>query len=124
MNVIASIRATSAGLPTSGDLVSGTIDISTISSTPTWYEFTFGAGTTLTAGVKYAIVLRYPSGTGGDLISWRYVNPSAYAGGVAVDSVDSGSTWGITSGGNYDFLFEDWGDPLPAIAHNFAYIIS
>jgi hypothetical protein len=54
----ATIRATSAGLPTGGDLFSSAaVSMSTLNSTPTDYTFTFPTGTALTAGTMYAIIL-------------------------------------------------------------------
>ena len=56
-NLTVGIYATSGGRPTGAALVSGTIDSSTISATPTVYEITLGSGYDLTASTVYAIML-------------------------------------------------------------------
>ena len=110
--ITASIRATSASLPTGADLVSGTYNGNTltISSAGAWYEFTFGAGTLLTAGTKYAIVFRAPSGDISNRARSRVSNPGTYASGSAVYSSDSGVVW--TDYGTFDYQFEEYGIPI------------
>ncbi|MBA7630622.1 hypothetical protein ES703_38146 [subsurface metagenome] len=62
--VTVSIRATSGGHPTGGDLCSGTTDGNTLplSSPYEWREITLGAGADLSADTMYAIVVRAPDG--------------------------------------------------------------
>jgi len=108
--VTVSIRATAASLPTGADLVSGTYNADSLTPfTPTWVEFTFGAGTMLLAGTQYAKVIRVSSAT--DQVKSRVTNPGTYSGGSAVYSSDSGGTW--TDYGTFDYQFEEYGIPLP-----------
>jgi len=110
--VTVSIRATAAGLPTGADLCSGTYDADTLTPfTPTWCEFTFGAGTNLLAGTKYAIVIRVSAAT--DQVKSRVTSPGTYADGSSVYSGDSGATWAAYGGSPpFDYQFEEYGLPL------------
>lgn len=116
-----SIRATSAGEPTGGDLTSGTTDGNTLGTgTPIWgadeREIILTPFELLT-GVQYAIVIRATSGNSNNLIKWRKdFSNSAYAGGAFVFSSDSGSAWSITTGD--DNLFAEFGT-LPPIDKTF-----
>jgi len=122
--VTVSIRATDAsGHPTGSDLCSGTIDGNTLTTATAgaWYEITLGAGYNLSASTKYAIVARAPSGNTSNYVQWLVDSTSAtYAGGCCEYSTDSGSSW--TSLTDYDFMFEDWGEPL-AKPRSYGYII-
>lgn len=108
-----SIRATDgSGHPTGGDLCSGTTNGNTL---PTalpyeWREITLGAGYNLSAGIKYAIVLRAPDGDLSNYSVWRgdKTNPT-YWNGCREHSIDSGSSW--TTYDDIDFMFEEWGEP-------------
>lgn len=112
--VTVSIRATDEnGHPNGEDLCSGTIDGNTLTTDidGEWYEITLGDGYNLDADTKYAIVVRAPDGSIGNIVSWRFDSTSpTYAGGNFEYSVNSGSSW--TSYTDYDFMFEDWGEPL------------
>lgn len=113
--VTVSIRATDVnGHPTGGDLCSGTTDGDTLPTAPTyeWRTITLGAGTPLSAGLKYAIVVR--CGGGINEVGWRYVVPSGYAGGNDEYSGDSGGTWATSA--NADWMFEEWGPGSPVAA--------
>jgi hypothetical protein len=98
-----------AGDPTGPDLASGTIDGNTLPEYPTPHQnvkITFGAGTALTAGVVYAIVVR---ATGSGLANYAYWDIDAglsddYAGGKGFTSTESGSSW--SNLGNQDFYFK------------------
>lgn len=106
-----SIRATDAGKPTGGDLCSGTTNgnLFTTDTAGAWYEITLGAGYLLSAGVKYAIVVRATSGNSANHIHWRRDTTSpAYGGGVAVYSLNSGVGWYLNS--TRDYMFEEWGE--------------
>lgn len=111
--VTVSIRATSGGLPTGSDLCSGTTNGNTLTtaSAGEWREITLGSGYGLSAGTQYAIVVR---ATGPGSVQWLADGTSpTYGGGTAVLSLtDAGLTW--TLPGAYDFMFEEWGDPLGA----------
>src|SRR3990167_8363294 len=111
--VTVSIRNTSAGLPTGADLVSGTFngDTATTSGAGNWEEFTFtGSTTQLAASTTYAIAIRVSAATA--QIKSKATNPGQYTGGTAVSSGDSGGTWTVYGNG-FDYQFEEYGYPLP-----------
>jgi hypothetical protein len=105
------IRATSSGLPTGADLVSGTYDFSTLASVPTvtWVEISFGAGLALTSGVKYAIC-SHAWACGNATNGWYEQRSDVFANGNSVISSNWESTWAARGGGGYDLCFECWGD--------------
>jgi len=110
-----SIRATSAGKPTGGDLCSGTIDGDTLTTDTNgeWYEITLGDGYEVAAETMYAIVIRAVNGDASNKVSARADTSSpTYTGGTHVDSSDSGSSWNMYSG--VDILFEEWGTGPPS----------
>lgn len=84
-----SIRATSGGKPTGGDLASVTFNESDLPASINWYTVTLNTGVDLVAGTTYAIVLRFTSAT----LYARTWGSSPYAGGVHSISTDSGSSW-------------------------------
>ena len=107
--VTVSIRATASQVPTDGDLCSGTTEGNTLTTGAAgeWREITLGAGTTVTSGIKYAIVVRAPAGDPSNIIGWRADTSSpTYAGGSVVTSGTSGDSWGRVS--SWDFMFEEW----------------
>ena len=108
------IRATDAdGHPTGADLCSGTTNGNTLptGSPYEWREITLGAGYDLSADVKYAIVVRALDGDGDNLIYWQLDSTDpTYPGGNYEYSNTGGSSW--TSRTDFDFMFEDWGEPL------------
>jgi hypothetical protein len=109
-NLTYSIRNVGAdGKPAGGDLCSGTINGNALSSSPTWVDLPFSSPfTILKRSTKYALVLRAPSGGGLNYVGWREdVTSPTYAGGSAVDSDNSGSTWYVYTA--YDKMFEIWG---------------
>jgi len=112
--VTVSIKATDgSGHPTGADLCSGTTNGNTLTDTSPgeWREITLGAGYNLDADTKYAIVVRALNGDSSNYVAWRSDGTSpTYAGGCLEYSEDSGSSWGSDTG--YDFMFEDWGEPL------------
>jgi len=115
--VTVGIRATDAeGKPIGADLVSGTIDGNTFTtdSSGAWYDIDFGSETTLSSGVKYAIVL---GNSASGWARWMVNTNSNYEGGTSLTSFDNGNTWvfcdgGFGVGGTYDTLFEEWGIPV------------
>lgn len=110
--ITVSIRATSSGHPTGGDLCSGTTDGDTLTTDTAgeWREITLGAGYDLLASTKYAIVIRCLDGDDSNHIRCRMDSSSpTYAGGNWELSIDSGVNWTTQAG--YDFMFEEWGDP-------------
>ncbi len=98
-NFTASIRATSAGLPTGADLVSTTIPGFNDGGAGSTHTADFSATPfTLTAGTTYAFVIRpvaNPS-TGGYDFSVSFT-PNPYAFGSRVSSTNSGGTWTATA---------------------------
>jgi hypothetical protein len=115
-DITVSIRATSGGVPTGGDLTSATTydgDTLTTDEDGEWIEFTFASTYALSAVTKYAIVVRAIDGTSGNVGKWRCDASAGYTGGSDCDSDDAGSTW--TADTTDDSLFECWGDtPVPA----------
>ncbi|BAS31223.1 hypothetical protein [Dehalococcoides mccartyi] len=103
--ITVSIRATSGGLPTGGDLCSGTLDGGQLSSSndERVYDISLGAGTALTAGTVYAIVVRTAAGT----LNWRS-SAAGYAGGQKCSSTNSGGSW--TADATRELLFEEYGN--------------
>ena len=104
-----SIRDTSAGKPTGSDLVSGTLDVSgiTTSTSGELIEVTFATPLTVTSGTVYAIVC---SATGADTsnrLKWNTQTTGAYAGGQFSSSSD-GSSW---TGQTFDNMFQIYGEP-------------
>jgi hypothetical protein len=101
-NLVISIRNASANLPTGADLASVSVPFSN-SGAGGFFGGTFSTPPTLTAGTQYAIVVRmsaaFATGTPAFIVS-SVTNP--YAGGRAVNSTDSGGTWGtgVVSGLN------------------------
>ncbi len=114
-DITVSIRAVdSSNKPTGSDLTSGTIATSGISTTVnTVVEISFGAGTSLTADTKYAIVCRV-AGDASNYIRWIFEDGDPYSTGFSKGSEDSGSTWSSLGAGR-DFWFEEYGSaPTPA----------
>jgi head-tail adaptor len=102
-----SIRATSAGLPTGGDLCSGTINGGSLTTDTSgdWYEITFGEGTPLSTS-QYAICVR-SAGDSSNYPAWRVDTAGSYTGGTEGYSLNAGSSWTARSAN--DYMFEEWG---------------
>jgi PKD repeat protein len=106
-NVTVSIRATDAsGKPTGPDLASASIPCS-IGTSLAWYDFALSAAVQLTAGVKYAIVIRAPSMTGSNYIWYAMDRAGSYTGGSGYQSSNSGSSWSALA--TFDCVFKIWG---------------
>ena len=109
-DITVAIKATAAGLPTGGDLATGTIaqgDVPT-GSPGSFTECILDSSISLTNGTVYAIVLRCDSGTGAsDRFSWRSDATSpTYGNGQACQSVNTGSSWSALS--TFDMMFETY----------------
>jgi hypothetical protein len=118
-NLTVSIRATSGGEPTGGDLCSVTIDPSSITTNEVgeWVEFTFDTPYALSDATLYAIVARTATGDNDNRIYWRAdISSPSYSGGQFGLSADSGSSWVMLS--STDKLFETWGSSAPGKAQN------
>ena len=120
--VTVSIKAVDgSGKPTGADLASGTFDPSdlpTSQATATQKQVSLGAGTALTSGTQYAIVVR--TATGGPYVNtlrWIYSYAGTYTDGRVHASDDSGATWDYYSANNAprDFLFEEWTGGAPTV---------
>jgi hypothetical protein len=74
-----------------------------------WYSITLGAGTALTSGTKYSIVLRVSAISGSNYAFWRKAFGD-YTGGDGCLSIDSGASWFTTS----DLMFEEYGNATSA----------
>lgn len=104
--LIVSIRATDYnGHPTGPDLAVGTTDGNTLTTNESgeWREITFPTPYNLVGGTKYAIVVRAPSGGGGNVVKWLHDAEGTYAGGNREASGDSGNTWQSTLSADYMF---------------------
>jgi hypothetical protein len=107
-NIVMSLRATAAGVPTGADLGAPTTALITpVLMSPggtvrAIWEFNFNPGITLAAGTTYAWVLRYQAGGVGDYVDMSIGTPSGYADGQYCISTDGGVTWGAYGGGAYD----------------------
>lgn len=102
------------------DLCSGTTNGNTVNELtgleddPTEREITFGTNPTLTADVKYAIVVRAPSGTAFNKLYWLAATTSTYADGDQCHSDDAGeATWTLYD--DRELWFKEYGtDVTPA----------
>lgn len=98
------IRATTAGVPSGANMCSGNIMANYVSTTADWYEFDMGAGTPLTSGTVYAVILYSTGGSAGNLLSWSLDATSpAYTGGQRASSTDSGATWSADATRDFQF---------------------
>lgn len=98
-----SLRATSGGLPTGGDLTSGTIDGNSLPTSSTETEISL-TSYDLDNATTYALIIRAPSGDG---LNQFYVGSTfSYAGGTRISSSDSGANWATNA---YDWLFKVYG---------------
>jgi len=83
--------------PTGAPLCSTTLAASSLTTTATWYTYTFATGCQVSTGSRYAIVL---SGSGGDFsnrVNVRYNMSGGYSRGVFGSSSNSGGTWSVSS---------------------------
>lgn len=104
-NVIVSIRATSGGVPTGSDIVSGSFNGDTLTMDDNGEEkiIVFNDFAILEASTIYAIILRAPDQAVNQL-SWRIDTTNPYSGGSAYLSSNSGGAWSPISG--MDFWFK------------------
>lgn len=111
--IVARLYASNEGWPTSGTpstllaTSSTVLDASVITVTDLWYEFGFAAGTTLTAGTKYFIVVD-GSGITNSSVGLRMLfvgahTPSAIDGNLATDLWGEPVSWAAAS--TYDLIF-------------------
>lgn len=103
--ITASVRAIVAGLPSGGDLATGTYDGDTISmfDRGEWYKITFTTNYQGTSGTQYAIVLRATAGDVNNYFVARDASAGTYTGGQRCSSVNSGGAWAANAG--HDIIF-------------------
>ena len=86
-------------------LCSGTINSAYLSTTSDWYEIDLGAGTGLTSGTVYAIVMSVAAGDVANKVVWAYDSSApAYAGGSLAQSGDRGANWVMYT--NFQGMFQ------------------
>jgi uncharacterized repeat protein (TIGR01451 family) len=101
-SITVSIRATSGGMPTGGDLAAASTVITNWSvGAQAWFTANFAAPATVSAGTQYALVVRssaaYANGTlafSNSAISSSTGN-DVYGGGKLLFSTNSGSAWTV-----------------------------
>ena len=99
------------GHPTGPVLCSGTTDGNTLDTAVyEWREITLGSGYDLNVDTKYAIILKALDGDASNKVGWRRdATDPTYTRGNREEGDGEGGWISRPS----DFLFEDWGDPLP-----------
>jgi hypothetical protein len=109
-NVTVHLRATSAGKPTGSDLKSVTVTSANIGTSAAWIDFILSSNLSQTNSTLYSIVVS--GGTdGSNCWKWGMSNAASYSGGDYVYSSDSGSTWEVLSGYDYDFKTYTYSSP-------------
>ena len=98
------IKASAAGKPTGADLATGTTNCNgiTVDTGGELVAFTLGAGTALTNGVVYSIVVRDGVDNSNKVVI-RYESNNPYGSGTRVSSTDSGSAWTINATHDHNF---------------------
>jgi hypothetical protein len=91
-NITVSVRATTGDLPTGADLATATI-AGFSSGSGGLFAANFGSPATLTAGTRYALVLRAVSNPSAGTYAYVVSTGSPYANGRRVTSGNSGATW-------------------------------
>jgi hypothetical protein len=104
-NLTLSVRATSGGLPTGGDLATATLP-GFSSGAGISYTVSFGSPATLTSGTQYALILRPVANPSAGGYFWIRSSPSTYANGQRVISIDNGATF--TADSTRDFNFKTY----------------
>jgi hypothetical protein len=77
--------------PTGADLASGTLNGNSFDTSAGWQYFDLGAGTALTATVRYAIIIDAASGNASNHADWNYASLTADV--YYCFSGTSGTTW-------------------------------
>ncbi len=84
-------NATGGDLP--GDTIYASGSRDDIGSSVANYDFTFGAAAAVTAGTKYAIVIKTEGGDASNNYTFRYRNADVYDNGRGCLSTSSGDSW-------------------------------
>jgi hypothetical protein len=106
-----SIRATSEGEPTGGDLTSGTVAEADLPTSFGWVQCNL-TKYSLSSEVMYAIIMRGLGTDWGNKQIHYQTSSSGYDGGRKGVSGDSGLTWILSSN---DCIFEVWGERHEAL---------
>src|SRR5262249_13492736 len=111
------IRSVSGGVPSSTVLAAATVPESSVTpeGVPVWVSVPFAIPAASSAGTQYAIVISAP-GIDCGFVCYQWGADATlsdpYAGGEALDSVDSGSTW-FSPGVGSDRVFRTFVATLP-----------
>jgi hypothetical protein len=103
------ILSVSGGVPSSTVLAAATVLESSVTpeGVPVWVSVPFAIPAASSAGTQYAIVISASSICGSDCYQWGTALSDPYAGGEALDSADSGSTW-FSPGAGLDRAFKTY----------------
>ena len=101
-NLVFSIQALSAGVPSGTDLGSFSVAASTITS-DAFVSYTFATPITVSPNSTYALVMKVPSGNVNNAVKW-FLEANNYADGTAFITTDSGANW--TDQSPNDFAFK------------------
>ena len=97
-NLTVSVRATAGGVPTGADLATATIP-GFNSGAGGFFAANFLTPATLTAGTRYALVVRPVSNPSAGTYAYVVSAANPYATGQWVTSATSGATWAVTTTG-------------------------
>jgi hypothetical protein len=98
-NITVSVRATSSDLPTGADLATATIS-GFSSGSGGFFAANFASPPTLTAGTRYALVIRAVSNPSAGTYAYVVSQNNVYASGRRVTSANSGASWSGSSPSN------------------------
>jgi hypothetical protein len=112
-DLLVEIRTVSGGIPSSTTLAATTVSESTFTPEGSliWVSVPFDNPAPSSAGTQYAIVISAPGLDCGSICyQWGAALNNPYAGGEALDSVDSGDTW-FSPGAGLDRSFNTYVTP-------------
>jgi len=98
-DLMLSIRATNADLPTGPDLATATIT-GFSSGVGQFYGANFASPPTLTAGTRYAVIVRPTANPSVGTYGYQVSPPNTYANGRWVVTTNGGSSWIVPTTGN------------------------
>lgn len=84
----ASLRATLAGVPTGGNLASGSLDTTSVTGAYGFFNINFTTTPLLSSGTTYALIISYSSGD-----ETNYIETPIIAGSGGSNSINSGAVW-------------------------------
>jgi hypothetical protein len=104
--VTVSIRPTTANLPSGADLTNGTLNANVLPTDKDIWVIVSLASYALSAGTRYAIVVRAPDGDASNYLAWRAdVTSPTYANGARCYSANNGASWAEDA--TRDYIFEE-----------------